>query len=80
MFRPPQRRHQAVLLLLARACSTACSKPQYFGFWGPDSPSQMRAFTNLAFASDVADVRANRAAGVTSLLKIEQYFVNTTVR
>ena len=43
---------------------------KYLGFWGLDSPAEMRSFTNLAFASSAADAAANRAAGLTSLLKL----------
>ena len=60
--------------------SSGSSGVQYFGFWGPDQPDAMHTFTNLAFASDVADALANKAHGIASLLKVEGIFVDKDTR
>ena len=54
--------------------------PTYFGFWGPDAPSEMRDFTNLAFASSPEEAVSNAAHGIHSLLKLHDIFVNQSVR
>jgi hypothetical protein len=53
---------------------------QYFGFWGPGSPSQMNTFTNLAFASTPSEAVQNGKHGIHSLVKLDDIFVNKTVR
>ena len=54
--------------------------PTYFGFWGPDAPSEMRDFTNLAFANTPEETVSNAAYGIHSLLKLHDIFVNQSVR
>ena len=71
------------LLVLAGvlvSSSTSTISASYFGFWGPDPPAAMSGFTNLAFASSLPEVFANRVHGIDSLLKIEDIFVNQSVR
>lgn len=54
--------------------------PTYFGFWGPDAPSEMSTFSNLAFANTATEAVANSVHGIHSLLKLQDVFVNQTVR
>ena len=81
-----QRRMFGALVALSSAAAplphaaTANSSVEYFGFWGPDAPSAMAAFTNLAFANDPAEACTLHAHGIHSLLKVESLFVDPSVR
>tara|TARA_B110000208_G_scaffold70935_2_gene91331 strand:+ start:799 stop:1782 length:984 start_codon:yes stop_codon:yes gene_type:complete len=66
--------------LLIPSSTTATISASYFGFWGPDPPAAMSGFTNLAFANTPSEVFTNSAHGIESLLKLEDVFVNQSVR
>ena len=70
----------ALTLCLLPSLALCGLAPTYFGFWGPDAPSEMSTFSNLAFANTATEAVANSVHGIHSLLKLQDVFVNQTVR